>query len=210
MSRNGRLTSAELAPVGGGLQLANDTATAWLAMVAAAAKSGIELWIAKPAGAYRDWDMQGNIANKNPDSTIAVASQGLSTHGYGTRVDVGSFGPNFGTAGVRRRAWLLEHAHKFGFTREFGEWDPNHFVHNGRTKPSWLQYRLDWDEMATKAEIAEIVEEGVERVLRKNMVTSEVTGNKVDVLTLFSKIHLNLWKLIKREEEATEPPAPTT
>lgn len=185
MSANGRLTSNELAPVGGGLSLADDTATAWLAMVNAAAKAGVELWVAKPVGAYRSYAVQQGMRTTpqryglNPASVVSVAAPGYSTHGDGTSVDVGSFPPafdlgRFGDAGRKRRAWLIKNAAYYGFTRPFGEADPNHYKHNGTVKKAWLQYRLDWDEMATKAEIEAVVRSVVKAEL-KAAVGSEIT-----------------------------------
>lgn len=222
MSANGRLTSAELARVGDGLQLANDTATAWLAMCAAAAKAGVDLWVARPVGAYRSIAVQEGMRatparyGLNPASVVSVAAPGSSTHGDGTSVDIGSFPPafdlgRFGDAGRTRRAWVLANASKFGFTRPFSEADPNHFKHNGLTKPSWLQYRLDWDEMASKAEIKQAFRE----VLSERLITSPVTGNKVSPLAILSALHGNVGEIeetvndIAEDVAAEEPAAPT-
>jgi hypothetical protein len=57
---------------------------------------------------------------------VSLAAPGNSTHGFGTRVDIGSF------SGARA-AWVLANCDRFGFTREFGAADPNHFKHNGVT-----------------------------------------------------------------------------
>lgn len=133
--RNGQLTSAQLTTVAGGFKLSRPTAVAWNAMVAAAASDGVQLWIAGPYGAYRDLAAQRAIyqghASNNPGSVVPVAAPGSSTHGWGSRVDVGSYGPGWGTVGAKRRTWLLSNAIRFGFVREFGDADPNHFAYNG-------------------------------------------------------------------------------
>jgi hypothetical protein len=149
MSVNGRLTASELTAVYGG-QLANATAAAWLAMVAAASRAGVSLVIAGGnseggSGAYRDYFVQGDMKVRpwlyglSQYSTVSIAAAGYSTHGFGTAVDIGSFPPArnpraYGDAGMSRRDWVLTHAAEFGFTRTFGEADPNHFGHNGTTR----------------------------------------------------------------------------
>jgi hypothetical protein len=132
MSANGRLTEGELTAFGG-ILLSNSTARAWQAMVdAAEAEAGISLTIARPAGGYRSFFVQGDMKRNpgayglNPASSVSLAAPGNSTHGFGTRVDIGSF------SGARA-AWVLANCDRFGFTREFGAADPNHFKHNGVT-----------------------------------------------------------------------------
>jgi hypothetical protein len=99
MSANGRLTDSELTAVYGG-QLANATAAAWLAMVAAAAKAGVSL-------------------------VIATGDGGRGSGAY--------------------RNWVLANAAQFGFTRTFGEADPNHFGHDGTTVASFNLTPLEND-----------------------------------------------------------------
>lgn len=211
MTINGRLTQSELAPIGRGLYLANNAATGWLAMVVAAAKDGVDLWPAEGnAPAYRDYDLQSNISGLNPDSGVQVASAGFSTHGWGTRIDIGSFGPRFGADGSRRRSWLLEHAHKFGFKREFGENDPNHFAHDNVRRQQYEIYRLDWDEMATQAEVRAAAKAGTIDALQEKFIVSEVSGNKVSVAQVIGKMHLNLYEINEREKAAEQPEAPAT
>ncbi|MGY4859499.1 D-alanyl-D-alanine carboxypeptidase family protein [Cryobacterium sp. AP23] len=144
MSANGRLTDAELTAVRGG-RLSNTAAAAWNAMVAAAAKDGVSLVIASAGtgnGAYRDFFTQVDMKVRpwlyglSVYSTVNVAAAGHSTHGMGNAVDIGSFPPAsntrlYGDAGATRRDWVLKNAHRFGFTRTFGEADPNHFGHDG-------------------------------------------------------------------------------
>jgi hypothetical protein len=133
MSSNGRLLDSELTWVTDVERLANGTANAWKRLQAACkAATGLDLWIASPAGAYRDYFTQGDMHvhpekyGLNPNSTVPIAAAGYSTHGYGTRVDIGSF------SGARA-TWLLAHASEFGWYREFGANDPNHFAHDGFT-----------------------------------------------------------------------------
>lgn len=132
MSANGQLLASELKSIGNGMRLSIRTANAWLAMVAAAARDGVQLWAAAPNGAYRDLAAQRVMVKQGSYSGIAVAPAGYSTHGWGTIVDVGSFGSAFGAAGAERKKWLLAHADKFGFHRPWPESDPNHFAHNGK------------------------------------------------------------------------------
>jgi hypothetical protein len=147
-SANGRLTDSELTAVYGG-RLANTTAVAWLNMVAAASRDGVSLVIAGGnseggSGAYRDFFVQGDMKvhpgmyGLSQYSTVSIAAAGYSTHGFGTAVDVGSFPPArnpqaYGAEGQTRRDWVLANATQFGFTRTFGEADPNHFGHDGTT-----------------------------------------------------------------------------
>jgi hypothetical protein len=144
MSTNGRLAASELTTIENGLQLANKTAVAWGNLKAAAKAAGIDIWIALPIGAYRSYFVQGDMAihpllyGLSTDSTVRVAAAGYSTHGLGNTVDIGSFPPannlyKYGTDGLKRRNWLIENGPKFGFFREFGEADPNHFHHDGFT-----------------------------------------------------------------------------
>jgi len=148
---NGRLGSAMLTSVHGG-RLANVTAEAWVAMVAAASKSGVSLVIAGAtiaggSGAYRDYFVQGDMKKRpwlyglSTYSTVNIASAGYSTHGFGNALDIGSFPPErnlraYGSDGEARREWVLAHAAEFGFTRTFGESDPNHFGHDGKARSS--------------------------------------------------------------------------
>jgi D-alanyl-D-alanine carboxypeptidase len=127
MSANGQLTPAELTTVQGPIQLAPGTARAWAAMLAAAADAGFTLWIATPAGGYRSLAVQRDMharpwAYNLANNGVTLAPVGASTHGYGTRIDMM---PTWGKA----FDWILTNAARFGFTREFGAADPNHFTH---------------------------------------------------------------------------------
>lgn len=141
MSANGRLTAAELTTVAPGLQLANHAANSYERMVAAALAHGWTITIALPYGAYRSYAVQdgmhhagssaGTAAERrkyglNPYSTVSIASAGLSSHGFGTRADL-LFN------GAMPNAAQIAFAATFGWTREFGAADPNHFMHDGVT-----------------------------------------------------------------------------
>jgi hypothetical protein len=137
-SLNGRLLASELGTVEG-LPLAKPTINAYLRMKAAAKAAGIDIWIAQPIGAYRSYFVQGDMKvhpalyGLSTVSTVNIAAAGSSTHGLGNAIDIGSFGSAWGTAGAKRADWLILHAPEFGFFREFGERDPNHFHHDGFT-----------------------------------------------------------------------------
>lgn len=125
MAVNGRLPTQLLASVNGQL-VTRPTADAWNRMVSAAADVKLGLWVTA-GGGYRDIEAQRQLWLAGSASGIAVAKPGYQTHGWGDRIDVGKFGPNWGAEGIRRERWLLAHAPGFGFTREFGSIDPNHF-----------------------------------------------------------------------------------
>jgi|GEM_PF-6997078 len=151
MSKNGQLSDAELTVVGT-VRLATVTARAWQALAAAASdEAHVSVRIALPHGGYRDLDAQralhSGTAASNPLSTIKIAAPGHSTHGFGNRVDVGSF------HGIREK-WLLDNCRRFGFTREFGAADPNHFIHNGVVPASAVSLPLE--DTLSAAEVAEI------------------------------------------------------
>jgi hypothetical protein len=137
MSANGRLLDRELTMVGG-VPLAHLAAEAFIAMDRdCRAQTGVGLWIAKPYGGYRSLEVQkAGLTGLNKNSTIVVASVGLSSHGLGTRADIGSMPPArdldlYGKDGRKRREWLLANASNYGWTREFGEADHNHFKFDG-------------------------------------------------------------------------------
>jgi hypothetical protein len=133
VSANGRLSDDELSNADGGMQLANVTARAWENMAdACETETGLSLSIVRPAGAYRSYFVQGDMKqnpgrwNLNPASSVSLAGPGYSSHGLGRAVDISSF------SGARK-AWVLANAGRFGFSRTFGEADPNHFGHDGVT-----------------------------------------------------------------------------
>jgi hypothetical protein len=185
MSENGRLKASELSDVGGMLLEARAAQAFrnWSAATAAATGRGIT--IIRPAGAYRSYAVQRDMRlnpgrwNLNPSSSINLAREGSSTHGFGTRVDIGYYtGAGW--------AWALANAHRFGFRREFGAADPNHFMHDGRTfgptinptstiKPIPLE-----DEMSAAGEaaiIAQLQNLGATLANVERLLAVDVTGN---------------------------------
>lgn len=130
---NGRLPAASLVVVQGSERLVPAAAAAWRALVEAAARDRVAVWITV-GGSYRDLKAQRRLFQVGSASGIRVAEPGYQTHGWGDRVDVGSFGQGFGLAGRTRERWLLANAARFGFTREFGAADPNHFKHTEETR----------------------------------------------------------------------------
>jgi hypothetical protein len=104
-------------------------AAAFRAFQSFAASQGRALGIAEPAGAYRTYAVQADMIARpwayglNNKSTVGLAAAGHSGHGWGNRVDL------VGTA----LSWIVANAGRFGFSREFGAKDPNHFQHDGRT-----------------------------------------------------------------------------
>lgn len=125
---NGRVPDSLLVTVEDNDRLFAPSANSWLAMRAAAARDGVTITIAEPAGAYRSYAVQADMRarpwayNLNSSSKVGLAAPGQSSHGFGTRFDAGS-----------GNAWLIRNAHRFGWVREFGTDDPNHWAHDGRT-----------------------------------------------------------------------------
>lgn len=134
----GHLPASALAQVQAGIYLAKPTAARYRALQAEA-KSKLHriISIAQPAGGYRseaDQDAMhhagsaaGTAAERarwglNPNSTVAIASHPGGTHETGTRVDI---------VGTPIDAAFLALAAKYGFVREFGAADPNHFIDRG-------------------------------------------------------------------------------
>lgn len=140
MSSPGLLKSSELTTVQGSMQLSTKTARAWKRLQAAAkSKLKRNIAIAGPAGAYRSAAVQnamhqaggpsGTRAQRirwglNPASSVSIAAHPGGSHEKGTRVDI---------VGTPIDAAFLKLAKQYGFTREFGAADPNHFEHDGKT-----------------------------------------------------------------------------
>lgn len=128
MAANGQLSASDLVTVQAGITLSRPTANAWMAFMQAGSRTGHRIGIATPAGGYRSLAVQADMRarpwlyNLSKQSTKKLAPTGQSTHGYGTRVDV-----------VGDLAWAIANGPRFGFFREFGTADPNHFAHNGVT-----------------------------------------------------------------------------
>lgn len=121
---NGAMPSSQLTTVERGMKLRNDTAKAYLAMKAEARRDGYSYFgIAYDAGAYRSlWlqrDMHTHPAahNLSKASSVSIAAPGLSSHGTGDRVDL--IGAPL--------SYIIALAGRYGFKREFGGADPNHF-----------------------------------------------------------------------------------
>lgn len=126
---NGYVPASALVEVEPGLYLETATAAAYKKAKAA---SGGTLNIARPGGAYRTWQMQYDMKhgipsyaywNLNPNSTAGLANPGQSTHGYGIAVDI-----------IGNNNWMLAHGGDYGFTRPFGNNDPNHWKFSS---PTW-------------------------------------------------------------------------
>lgn len=113
--------------------LALDAGRAYRHLFIAFAKKHVALLIVDSNGAYRDYASQGDMHvhpgkyNLNPDSVVNLASAGNSSHGFGTAVDLlfdGSSHPTDHQVAI---------CNEFGWHRQFGADDPNHFRHDGRT-----------------------------------------------------------------------------
>lgn len=139
MSANGRLTAAELTLVQRGpmnIYLANTAAKAWGALKAEYDRThpGESLTIAEPAGGYRtlavqaDMHIRPKLYGLSVYSTIPLAKAGFSSHGDGMAVDIAD-----ASKASPRKTWLLANASRYGFTRQFGDADPNHYRHDGIT-----------------------------------------------------------------------------
>lgn len=141
---NGRLPASALKTIAPGVQLAKPTANAWTRAVADVKSKGYILRAVDGRGAgYRSYAVQdamqkasvGNdIAakrywNLSTVSTVSLAHAGSSTHGYGTRIDVYSNMPLDQLTSIMKR---------YGFWREFGSSDPNHWAHDGKTATNLL------------------------------------------------------------------------
>jgi nucleoid-associated protein YgaU len=141
MTTNGRLPASDLATVAVGVRLITGAANAYRALVAQGSHEHVAIKPAPGVGSgYRDLELQelfyrasrGDRAaieqvHFNTSSTTKVAAPGGSSHGWGDRIDLlfdGSQTPD---------AADLNLAKRFGFTREFGSADSNHFEHDGKT-----------------------------------------------------------------------------
>lgn len=131
---NGWLSADILVAIAGGMLLRNP-ARAWNAFVSAASKAGIVLEPTSPSDTYRSFYTQVrlfetnyrpgyNILSTTTDWKIwkgqkwyrkrgkaTAAIPGTSNHGWGLAVDVAN-------ASSRRLVWMLDNAHRFGFTWE--------------------------------------------------------------------------------------------
>lgn len=138
---NGKIPVSDLTTIAVGVQLTTPTANAYRALIAQASHEHVAIKPAPGVGSgYRDLALQelfydashGDKAaaakvHFNTASTVKVAAPGGSSHGWGNRIDLlfdGSQTPDVTDLNLAKR---------FGFTREFGSADSNHFVHDGKT-----------------------------------------------------------------------------
>jgi LysM repeat protein len=138
---NGKIPAADLTTVAVGVQLVHGAANAYRALVAAGAHEHISVKPAPGVGSgYRDiesqelvwaaWNGDKAAAAKvhlNTSSMVKPAAPGGSSHGWGDRIDLLFDGSQDPTAAD------LNLAKRYGFTREFGSADSNHFEHDGKT-----------------------------------------------------------------------------
>ena len=130
--KNGYVPADMLVEVEPSIELARDTAAAYLRAKSAAASASVALSIARPAGGYRSFAVQQDmhvhpgLYNLDPTSTAGLAAPGASGHGLGNRVDINGNG----------RPWFLAHCAQFGFDREFGTADPGHYRFKSETWPT--------------------------------------------------------------------------
>lgn len=140
----GRLPASALRTVAPGTQLANSAANAFLNLVLIAKM--LDGTRVKPAGSvgagYRDLGMamrfyragQGDKLLRqqlgiDPNLKVSIGYPG--SHVRGDRIDM-----LFSTGVTRANLSLAE---RYGFTREFGERDVNHYQHDGRTAVSGVR-----------------------------------------------------------------------
>jgi len=64
--------------------------------------------------------MHDNPEDWNLTPNVPIAAVGTSSHGEGNAVDVSN-----------NNSWVISHCGDYGFTREFGENDPNHYQYDG-------------------------------------------------------------------------------
>jgi LAS superfamily LD-carboxypeptidase LdcB len=110
--QNGKAVPLTVEDIGGGFYLAEGAAGAWLAMLEAAERAGIKLFVNTAFRAndeqlrlYQLWkDGKGNLA----------AAPGYSNHQMGLSVDIGGVGSYQSAA----YAWLSANARRFGFVND--------------------------------------------------------------------------------------------
>jgi hypothetical protein len=137
MATPGTYGSSALTNVTDGAKLLNKTARAYNAM----RKAHPAIHLAGQYAGYRSAAVQhgmhiagsafGTAAqrakyNLNPHSSVSIADHPNGTHEHGDRVDLVGLPID----------QLVSIARQFGFTREFGAADPNHFKHDGVTATS--------------------------------------------------------------------------
>lgn len=138
---NGKIPSTDLITVAVGVQLVPGAAWAYRALVLQGAHEHISVRPAPGVGSgYRSLEVQeqfwrathgdktaARLVQLNTSSSVKVAAPGGSSHGWGDRIDLLFDGSQEPTSTD------LNLAKRFGFTREFGSADSNHFEHDGRT-----------------------------------------------------------------------------
>lgn len=95
-------------------------------MLEAAKDNGVELWV---TSAYRSFDYQSQLKGTytvtyGSGANAFSADQGFSEHQLGTTVDFTAKGLSGGLTGFQTTPayqWLLENAHKYGFTLSYPE-----------------------------------------------------------------------------------------
>lgn len=137
MASPGNLSSSQLTAVSNGAKLSTKTARAFNAMQ----KAHPQIQIAGKYGGYRSAAVQNGMHhaggpngtaaerrkyNLNPNSSVSIAAHPYGTHETGDRVDL--VGMDLDD--------IIRIAKEYGFTREFGAADPNHFKHDGVTAVS--------------------------------------------------------------------------
>lgn len=169
MSANGRLTGSELTLVQPGLLpifLANAAARAWFNLKAEYDRThGDSLTIAAPVGGYRSYAIQADM-HVRPElyglsaySTIPLAKAGYSTHGDGLAVDIAD-----ASKPSPRKTWLLASAARFGFTRQFGDADPNHYRLTSSTPAGTAPARIPEEENDMKLQFIQTKEDPAAKV----------------------------------------------
>lgn len=142
MTTNGRIPDDQLSTVAVGERLLAGTANALRALIAQAAHEHVSIKLAPGRGsAYRDLalqelyyaadhgdkDAQAKTHHVPTPGEVKVAAPGGSSHGWANRVDLLFDGS------ARPTVVHLNLAKRFGFAREFGSADANHFEHDGKT-----------------------------------------------------------------------------
>lgn len=138
-NKNGQLPREALVEVEPGLFLERTVARAYRRAKGSFGDAGKSIRLAGLGAAYRSLTVQkemrlGSLGDKkfakkynlSSSSTVPLAVAGSSSHGLGDRIDIlinGSDNPS--TADIEFLA-------RFGWTREFGSKDRNHFQHKGQ------------------------------------------------------------------------------
>jgi LysM repeat protein len=140
VSDPGKLKRSELTLImGTDTFLGVKPARAWKRARAALRKKYPQADVYGRFAAYRTEEWQNAMANASrtpagsaarkkyelsSTSTVPVAYHPNGTHEHGDRFDLG---------GAPINSWVLDTLRDFGWTREFGPRDPNHFKHDGHT-----------------------------------------------------------------------------